>query len=128
MIREAILLAEGMSASWSTVIAVGTLLLGTTGTTLVAVVQWLSNRGKNKSDATKSIVEAAASLLGPYSTALDMANNQIKHLNELDKAKTLRIRNLEKDNRRNESRIEELEEKLAAYEARFGPLTTKHHG
>jgi hypothetical protein len=132
--------AGGLSANWATVIAVGTLLLGTTSTTVVAIIQWLGNRNKNKTDAAKSIVEAAAGLLTPYATALEMANNQIKLLNEQDRQKSLQIRALQTKNRRLESRVDELGDirlrtserlevcrlKLAAYETRYGPLTSNN--
>jgi len=120
----------GVSASWTTVIAVATLLTGTSGTTAVAIVKYFGNRGKNKADSTKVLIDAAAGLLTPYSTALEMANTQIQALGEDSKRKTIEIRSLKARNKRLEERVDNLEEtldianmKLAAYEARFGPLT-----
>lgn len=129
--------ADGINANWTTVIAIGTLLLGTTSTTAVALINWLGNRGKNRGDATKSIVEAAAGLLTPYATALDMANNQLKLLAEQDRQKANELRSLRAHNRKLEIRVDELTEiqtrtttrleicqhKLEVYEQQFGPLT-----
>lgn len=128
----------GLSASWATVIAVGTLLLGTGSTTIVAIINWIQNRGKNKGDAAKSIIEAASSLVTPFNLALEAANREIKRLQELDEQKTRELANARLRQRRSEQRIENLEaevddykadlgvckRKLAAYEAKHGPLTT----
>lgn len=128
---------DGISANWATVIAVGTLLLGTGGTTVVAIINWLSNRGKQRGDAAKSIIEAASSMITPFNLAIEAANNEIKRLQEQDKLNQEQLRRAAMRQRRSETRMSQLEDelddtkndlrvckmKIAAYEQRHGPLT-----
>jgi uncharacterized coiled-coil DUF342 family protein len=88
---------------WLTVLA---LLIGSGGAT-VALVQALANRGKNKAETTKTIIDGLSNTLTTYNDSLLKANERVMQANErADRAET-KLERIEKEN-------EELDKKLQA--------------
>lgn len=120
-IAESLADSAGATIGMPTLIAIATLVFGSGGTT-VALISALAGRKKNAADATKAIVEAAANLLTPYNTVMEMTTNTIKDYDRRFIAERRERHILE-------ARVDELEEeqerlrlRIEAYERIFGPL------
>lgn len=103
---------------WLTVVA---LLVGSGGAT-VAVIQALANRGKNKAETTKTIIDGLNSTLGTYNDSLIKANDRVMQANARADRAEAKLEHIEKENEELDKKLQDQNRELTGMRARMVDL------